>query len=118
MGVRFHEPAYAVHEPPAYASFRIAPGSQWEGLEYGHASGRAPHVCSVSRSAEILVQPVTTSDVISTGSGMQWNPALPNFRMNNSMPTFMPQMPMQQYVHQQPAVNNKSTFTSVQSLLI
>ncbi|KAH9485130.1 Peroxisomal targeting signal receptor [Psilocybe cubensis] len=40
--------------------------------------------------------------------GMQWNPTLSNFRMSNSMPAFMPQMPMQHLAHQpQPAVTNK-----------
>ncbi|KAF8904468.1 hypothetical protein CPB84DRAFT_1677396 [Gymnopilus junonius] len=55
---------------------------------------------------QIEAQPMHSTPGVVPQSSMQWNTAVPNFRMN-PMPTFMPQMPMQHHIQPQVGLNSK-----------
>ncbi|KAF8973114.1 hypothetical protein BDZ97DRAFT_1779464 [Flammula alnicola] len=55
---------------------------------------------------QVEAQTNHVSPGLGSQGGMQYQPTLSNFRMN-SMPTFMPQMPIQHTIQHQPAIHSK-----------
>ncbi|KIM45239.1 hypothetical protein M413DRAFT_441922 [Hebeloma cylindrosporum] len=71
-----------------------------------HATPQQVVHASQNMDVQIDMQPKHATHGPQTQGGMQWNPALSNFRMN-PMTKFMPQMPMQQNIQSQFALSHQ-----------